>query len=370
MTLSKFAADRAVRNIRALLDAGDLAGADAMAKRYGRVGVLKASPGGTQAHPGFRRSYIGAGAEGHVTKIITPQGIGVRKHFHEGGLLDNAAIRQAKVDAAQAIQAPWMARMYSHHSSPGQNIHQMEFVSGKSPLRMLDGSPQERMQVMLAHSRLQGHLREARSKGFHLSDVDRNAGNWVVRPDGSPVIIDAIPVRMSDMRRPPTPARWGNVQFQGTGLQYHLPGGVPMAAVKKHMDAHQSMGATDALRQAKGLGAGSRQAPAVPGAVDPARAFDAANALRDRAGVPRVFGPRPLSIQTQIPTLPSSAVSDLHAGAPWNRKHVAAGVIGAGLLGAAALHLYRRRQAAQTMGAAPTPPAEEGSPPPAAGRGG
>ena len=368
MTLSKFAADRAVRNIRALLDAGDLAGADAMAKRYGRAGVLKASPGGTQAHPGFRRSYIGAGAEGHVTKIITPQGIGVRKHFHEGGLLDNAAIRQAKVDAAQAIQAPWMARMYSHHDAPGQKIHQMEFISGKSPLRMLSGSLQDQLQAMRAHGQLRGHLQEARSKGFHLSDVERNPGNWVVRPDGSPVIVDAIPVRVSDLQRPPTRPRWGNVQLQGTGLKYHLPGGVPVAAVNKHMDAQLAMGATDALQQAKGLGPGSRQAPTAPGAVDRARAFDAANALRDRAGAPRVFGPRPQSIQVQART-PPPAASSLRDGAPWDRKRVAAGVIGAGLLGAAALHLYRRRQTAQAMGAAPRPPAEEGSPPPVAGRG-
>lgn len=374
MPLKKTAADRAVRNIRALMNAGDDAGADAMAKRYGQAGVLKTSPGGTQAHPSFRQSYLGAGEEGHVTKIITPQGIGVRKHFHEGGVLDRPAIRQAKVDAAQAIQAPWMARMFSHHSSPGKNIHQMEFVQGRSPLEMLDGPWQEKMQALNAHGRLQQHLQEARSKGFHLSDVERNAGNWVVRPDGSPVIIDAIPVRMSDMRRPPVPARRGNVQFQGTGLKYHLPGGVPVAELRQHADAQRARDVTDALRQAKGLGVGSRQAPAVPGAVDPASAFDARNALRDRARAPRVFGPRPQSIQAQIPFLPSSAVSSLASspssptGASWGRGHVAAGAIGAGLLGAAALHLYRQRQAARPMGTAQRPPAEEESPPPAVSR--
>jgi hypothetical protein len=360
----KVAADRAVKNIRKALKAGNLEEANRLARMYGQAGVLKDTPAGIQAFPSLRKSHLGGAAEGNVVQVIDPRGIAARKMFHQGGHLDHPQLRADKANFFRAMEGhPNVPRLYGEYEGGKGPMHKVEFIPGREATRAdLRVEPQglrERFKAWVkgpepvsgpepAGAQIRRLVGDADRRGHVVQDVTHNPGNTRITPDGRAIVVD--PMAMS--KREYLAKKPAQAVYVNDIIDIHYPQGPPI------------MGrAEKVLPQVKRLGPGSRQAPKVRGAKVPSGGPEA---LRARLGVAAKGAPTPSiptptvapapapsgasfyrapTIGKPAPTWPPLPTAAAATGVDWKRRALmgAGGLAVAGGLGLLGHHLLTKR---------------------------
>lgn len=265
--MEKISAPRALKEIRKLIQAGDTAGAAAMAKRFTEKGALKVTG------PGSQLKHLGSGIEAQATLVAgakdAPGQIAVRKAYDPGGSAFSKSFLADKVNAGRKLSRgrnadPRFAQLYSKQLGKGQSggrytMH--EYVRGQKPSAAQMGAYQAKFEQMSQHG-LKGHT---------LMDFQKNRGNVLMTANG-PKVIDYNPYRdknIQNFQESPPPARqWpGRLQNQAyvrdaADEARQLVGtGTSPSDFRLHPESGQIVGQRliNPQRALRGLGPGSRR---------------------------------------------------------------------------------------------------------------
>lgn len=371
-SLVKEAATRQVKEMRKLVEQGNVEGAQRLAGRLQEGGVLKRTAMGTPL------KQLGAGREGIADLVVgakdAPVGheIAVRKSYDPKASMYNPVLPNRKVQMGQELaNDPAYAQMFTKgNARAAGNVpyHMGEYVPGKA-IGQTPGYHNAAAGLRPAVER--GHQAAAKVLGqpAQMNDVIQggmrvHGDNVRVTPGGQQKIIDHMPFTRDELR--------AGARGDLTGLQQMYPN-----VTKKHLAIErQGKGSTlNASRENivegyKQLG-GSRQARKVRGAKDAVPAVDPAAirarlAQRGGAAAPAAASAAPAASAArhaggalhlnQVPTglrpTPTPGLMSRFHSLPTANK---AGIVGGAALGLGALGYgaYRAMRPAQPGTPAP-----------------
>jgi hypothetical protein len=197
----KVAATRQVKEIKKKLAAGDIEGAQRMAKILLDGGYLKVSELGTQL------KQLGVGREGVAFLVIgakdAPASAAVRKMYDPDAMVYNPAAPDLKVQLGEQLgDNPGFAQMYTKGKARLAGhipYHVGEYVPGQDLDRRFLNSPQSRAAIdsakkslNAANAKLNVGLADVVATDFMGQDIV-NPGNIRITPEGKAKIIDYLP---------------------------------------------------------------------------------------------------------------------------------------------------------------------------------